>query len=132
MEIRLRDLNPRRAGAPKLPWSAGGGGVKTPPSYSAPRRRSEKRGKAFESSSKIIPKLFQSLFAQVNIEVTRGHQRSNDSNGFSLVTFELRKLAKEFGRHRPLAVNASKYMRFDLGKSRSKFNLRSRSLEVTL
>ena len=72
----------------------GGGRLDAPPSNSAPRRRSEKREKAFESSSKIIPKLFQSILAQVNIEVTRGHQRSNDTNGFSLITFELRKLEK--------------------------------------
>ena len=72
----------------------GGASRRPPPSNSAPGRRSEKRKKAFESSSKIISKLFQSIFAQVNIEVTRGHQRSNDTNGFSLITFELRKLEK--------------------------------------
>ena len=72
----------------------GGGASTRPPSNSAPWSRSEKREKTFESLSKIISKVFQSIFAQVNIEVTRGDQRSKDTNGFSPITFELRNLAK--------------------------------------
>ena len=48
-ELRQTELlnknlyNPRRAGALKLPWSAGGGGLEAPPrSNSVPRHRSEK------------------------------------------------------------------------------------------
>ena len=51
------------------------------------KRRSKARQKSF-------PDYFSQVFAQVNIEVTRGHQRSNETNCFSLITFELRKLAK--------------------------------------
>ena len=60
----LNMLNPRRAGAPKLQLSARGEGLldAPSPSNSDPRRRSEKHEKAFESSSKIISKLLQSLF----------------------------------------------------------------------
>ena len=53
------------------------GGVETPPSNSAPRRRSEKPKNGFESSSEINTKVLQHFFTKVNIEVTRGHQMSN-------------------------------------------------------
>ena len=54
-------VNPRRAGAPKLPWSAAGGRLDAL-SHSAPGRRSEKRKKTVKSSSKIISKLYQCIF----------------------------------------------------------------------
>ena len=57
-------VNPRLAGAPKLPWSAGGGASRRPPpSNLAPRRRSEKQKVAFKSSSKSISKLLRSFFS---------------------------------------------------------------------
>ena len=49
---------------------------------SAPGRRSEKRKPAFESSRKIISKLFQSFLDQVKIEVTRGQCSNNFQKGF--------------------------------------------------
>ena len=70
-------LNPRRAGAPKLPWSAGGGASRRPPSNSAPRRRSGKRKQRLKARQKSFQNYFSHFFAQVNIEVFRGHQRSN-------------------------------------------------------
>ena len=52
-----------------------GGGLRTPPpSNSAPRKRRDKRKIAFESSSKIITKLLQSIFCWGQ---TWGHQRSS-------------------------------------------------------
>ena len=54
------------------------GAFRNPRTNSASRHRSEKRKKAFDSSSKVLSKLFEfvSCFSQVKIEVTRGHQRS--------------------------------------------------------
>ena len=89
-------FNKRRAGAPKLPWSARGGGrLDALPSDSAPRRRSEETEKKHSKArQKSFRNYFCHFFAQVNIEVTRGHIRSNDTNGCLVITFELRKLAK--------------------------------------
>ena len=61
IRVGFWDFNPRRAGAPKLPCR-GEGASRRPPPYSTPRLRSEKREKVLESSSKIISKLFQSIF----------------------------------------------------------------------
>ena len=53
------------------------GGFRNPRTNLALRHRSEKRRKAFDSSFKVLSKLFASYFFLVKIEVTRGHQRSN-------------------------------------------------------
>ena len=45
-----------------FPSPTGGGSNTPPPSISAPIGRREKRKRKFESSSKIIPKLFRSMF----------------------------------------------------------------------
>ena len=51
--------------------------VENPPCNSAPRRHSEKPKSAFGSSSESITKVFHSIFSEVNMKVTRGHQGSN-------------------------------------------------------
>ena len=58
-------INPRRAGAPKLPRSAGGGGrfLDIPTQLTSPRRRSEERKKAFERSSELISELLSQYFS---------------------------------------------------------------------
>ena len=70
--------NPLQAGAPKLPWRRGWGLDTLPP---GPNLCSTKRPKAFESSPKIISKLFRSVFSQSILrspEVTEGQiQRNN-------------------------------------------------------
>ena len=54
---------PRRGGLPRRTCRGGGGGQLTAPlSNSASRARSEKHKNAIESSSKIITKVFQSIF----------------------------------------------------------------------
>ena len=67
------ELNPRLTSIPDFPPPTGEGGGWTPPSILAPVRRREKRRKAFESSSKMITKLFQSNFRSGQ---TCGLQRS--------------------------------------------------------
>ena len=48
-----------------------------PPFNLTPRHRSEKPRIVFESSSEVITKKSSVFFAKVNIEVSKGHQRSN-------------------------------------------------------
>ena len=90
-------LNPRRAGAPKLPWSARGGGRRLDvPSHltrllGVVARNGKKSSKARQ---KTFRNYFSQFFAKVSIEVIRGHQMSNDTNDFSLITLELIKLEK--------------------------------------
>ena len=55
-------FNPRPDGPLDFPRPDGGGLLRTPPCNSAPRSRSEKPKSAFESSSKIITKVFRSIF----------------------------------------------------------------------
>ena len=75
-------LNPRWAGAPKLPrsdgrkeWGYAPLYAPFPPCNSVPKRRSMKR-KKFKNSLKIISTLLRPFFAHVIIEITRGHRRS--------------------------------------------------------
>ena len=69
------EINPRGAGAPKSlrPTGGGGGDVWAPPSNSTTSVVAI-NGKAFESSSKIIPKLLGSGFRSGQY---RSHQRSS-------------------------------------------------------
>ena len=55
-------FNPRPDGPLDFPRPDGGGLLRPPPCNSAPITRSEKTKSAFESSSKIITKVFQSIF----------------------------------------------------------------------
>ena len=71
-------LNPRQAGAPKLPWSAGGLLTMPGAPNSAPLIGVVARNGIF--FSKARKKSFRNydgqFFAQLNIEVTKGHQMS--------------------------------------------------------
>ena len=82
-------VNPRRAGAPKLPWSARGGASRHPPSNSAPRRRSEKQKTPFKRPSKTISKLLRSLFRSGRYW---GHQRLSNVK-FREISYFFRKCA---------------------------------------
>ena len=54
-----------------------GGAFLRLPSNSVPELRSEKPRAAFESSSKTIKKVLQSILGHLNCHVTRGNQRKN-------------------------------------------------------
>ena len=57
------DINPRPAGPLDFPPPDGGGGVRKPPSLSAPAHRRAKLKTEFEISLKIIPKLLRSFLS---------------------------------------------------------------------
>ena len=111
----LRNLGGRPRGASRRPHLTRLLGVLA--------RNGKKRSKARQKSFRNYISQF---FAKVNIEVTRGHQRSKDPNVFSLITFELGKLEKKFGDHRvPLVETRPNICMLTF------FDLRSSLLEVT-
>ena len=55
----------------------GGGWFPPPPEISKTTQRSDRRKTALDRSRQVLEKILRSFLGQVNIEVTRGHQRSN-------------------------------------------------------